>query len=315
MLGAHVHAVDVVQGPVPGLPHHRQAPCGSAAGPRASRAAIRASRTTLTLVLVIATGGEQARLADPPSRSAPCCCWSRWQPANAGSVSGSSAEGNSTVTPVRTVSPPNGGVAWPTRTPATSVIALSDLGRRVPMAMPRSCARMGRVSQGAGSARNLAGYRLDGHHRAKGADMDVQELAAQARDALTVKRVFGDPYEKDGLTIILAARVQGAVGGGSGEDPQGQGKGSGGGYGVTACPVGAFIVRDGELTWQPAMDVTRIVLGGQLVAIVALLTLGPSSRPGPRPGAGPAGRAARSASSGPVDDRLARWIPSDPMPT
>ncbi|HEX4908459.1 MAG TPA: spore germination protein GerW family protein [Actinomycetes bacterium] len=103
--------------------------------------------------------------------------------------------------------------------------------------------------------------------------MDVQELTAQARDALTVKRVFGEPYEKDGLTIIPAARVQGAVGGGSGEDPQGQGKGSGGGFSVTARPVGAFIVRDGELTWQPAMDVTRIVLGGQLVAIVALLTL------------------------------------------
>ena len=44
--------------------------------------------------------------------------------------------------------------------------------------------------------------------------MDVQELTAQARDALTVKRVFGEPYEKDGLTIIPAARVQGAVGGG-----------------------------------------------------------------------------------------------------
>ena len=42
---------------------------------------------------------------------------------------------------------------------------------------------------------------------------------------------------------------------------------------MTARPVGAFIVRDGELTWRPAMDVTRIVLGGQLVAIVALLTL------------------------------------------
>ena len=103
--------------------------------------------------------------------------------------------------------------------------------------------------------------------------MDVQDITSQARDALTVKRVFGEPYEKDGLTIIPAARVQGAVGAGGGEDPQTQGKGSGGGFGMTARPVGAFIVREGELTWQPAMDVTRIVLGGQLVAIVALLTI------------------------------------------
>jgi uncharacterized spore protein YtfJ len=103
--------------------------------------------------------------------------------------------------------------------------------------------------------------------------MDVHEVTAQARDALTVKRVFGEPYEKDGLTIIPAARVQGAVGGGSGEDPQSQGKGSGGGFGMTARPVGAFIVREGEVRWQPAVDVTRIVLGGQVVAIVALLAV------------------------------------------
>ena len=45
--------------------------------------------------------------------------------------------------------------------------------------------------------------------------MDVRELTGQARDALTVKRVFGEPYEKDGLTIIPAARVQGAVGAGA----------------------------------------------------------------------------------------------------
>ena len=40
---------------------------------------------------------------------------------------------------------------------------------------------------------------------------------------------------------------------------------------MTARPVGAFILRDGELTWRPAVDVTRIALGGQVVAIVALL--------------------------------------------
>jgi len=41
---------------------------------------------------------------------------------------------------------------------------------------------------------------------------------------------------------------------------------------MTARPVGAFIIRDGELSWRPAVDVNRIVLGGQVVAIVALLT-------------------------------------------
>lgn len=103
--------------------------------------------------------------------------------------------------------------------------------------------------------------------------MEVQEVMAQARDTLTVKRVFGEPYEKDGVTIIPAAQVQGGAGGGRGEDPQGQGKGSGSGFGMTARPVGAFVLRQGELSWRPAVDVNRIVLGSQLVAIVALLTV------------------------------------------
>lgn len=103
--------------------------------------------------------------------------------------------------------------------------------------------------------------------------MEVQDVMAQARDALTVKRVFGEPYEKDGVTVIPAARVQGGAGGGGGEDPQGQGKGSGAGFGVSARPVGAFLIRGGEVTWQPALDLNRVILGGQVVAVVLLLTI------------------------------------------
>jgi uncharacterized spore protein YtfJ len=103
--------------------------------------------------------------------------------------------------------------------------------------------------------------------------MDVQEVIAQARDTLTVKRVFGEPYEKDGVTVIPAARVQGGAGGGSGEDANSQGRGSGSGFGVIARPVGAFIIRDGDLNWRPAVDVNRIILGGQVVVVVALLTI------------------------------------------
>jgi uncharacterized spore protein YtfJ len=114
---------------------------------------------------------------------------------------------------------------------------------------------------------------MEGCREGKEQSMEVQDVIAQARDALTVKRVFGEPYEKDGVTIIPAARVQGGAGGGGGEAPQGPGTGSGGGFGMTARPVGAFVIRGGELSWRPAVDVTRIALGGQLVAIVALLTL------------------------------------------
>ncbi len=103
--------------------------------------------------------------------------------------------------------------------------------------------------------------------------MDIQDTIAQARDSLTVRRVFGEPYERDGITVIPAARIQGGAGGGGGEGPDGQGKGSGGGFGLTARPVGAFVIREGAVSWQPAVDVNRIVFGAQIVAVVALLTL------------------------------------------
>jgi uncharacterized spore protein YtfJ len=103
--------------------------------------------------------------------------------------------------------------------------------------------------------------------------MDVQQLIAQSRDMITVKRVFGDPYEKDGVTIIPAATVQGGGGGGGGEGPNGQGKGGGGGGGISARPAGAYVIKNGEVTWQPAVDVNRAVAVGGAVAIVALLSL------------------------------------------
>jgi len=103
--------------------------------------------------------------------------------------------------------------------------------------------------------------------------MDIQQVLAEARDTITVRRVYGEPFERDGVTVIPAARVQGGGGGGTGEQPGGQGTGSGGGFGVIARPVGVFVIRGGEVTWRPAIDVTRIVVGAQLVAVAALLTI------------------------------------------
>ncbi len=98
--------------------------------------------------------------------------------------------------------------------------------------------------------------------------MKMDEMLAGAREAMTVKRVYGDPIEKDGITIIPAANVRG--GGGGGGDTEGNG---GGGFGVTARPVGAYVIRNGELRWEPAIDATRLGSLGMLTAIVALLVI------------------------------------------
>ncbi|MEO3809233.1 spore germination protein GerW family protein [Sphaerisporangium sp. B11E5] len=104
--------------------------------------------------------------------------------------------------------------------------------------------------------------------------MDVMEMLEKARDAVTVRRAFGEPITCDGVTVIPVARVGGGGGGGGGHrDGDQSGGGSGGGFGVGVEPAGVFVVKDGVVTWQPAMDYNKIILGGQLVAVVALLTV------------------------------------------
>lgn len=101
--------------------------------------------------------------------------------------------------------------------------------------------------------------------------MDVLDTIGQARDAITVRRVYGEPYQEEGVTIIPAAHVMGGGGGGSGSGPEGQGGGSG--FGLRADPAGAWVIKDGEARWKPAIDVNRIVFMAQIVAIVFLLTI------------------------------------------
>lgn len=100
--------------------------------------------------------------------------------------------------------------------------------------------------------------------------MSATEILNQARDVMTVKRVFSEPYEQDGATVVFAAKVAGGGGAGSGGDEEGN-QGSGGGFGAAAAPAGVYVIKNGEVTWQPYIDVNRVILGGQLVAIAALL--------------------------------------------
>jgi uncharacterized spore protein YtfJ len=99
--------------------------------------------------------------------------------------------------------------------------------------------------------------------------MDIKETIAGAQDALTARRVFGEPYERNGLAVIPAASVQGG-GGGGGSESEG-GSDGGAGFGLNARPVGAWVVREDEVSWQPAFDLNRAILGCQLLGLVAIL--------------------------------------------
>ncbi|QSQ26432.1 hypothetical protein JY651_16525 [Pyxidicoccus parkwayensis] len=114
--------------------------------------------------------------------------------------------------------------------------------------------------------------------------MDVKEVIERARDSITVKRVYGEAIQQEGVIMIPAALVAGGGGGGGGEGllPQQAGaegeaqkaSGSGGGFGMRARPAGAFVIREGNVSWVPAVDVNRIVRGAQLLAGTALVLFG-----------------------------------------
>jgi uncharacterized spore protein YtfJ len=105
--------------------------------------------------------------------------------------------------------------------------------------------------------------------------MDAMDVLAQARDNLNVRTVFGEPITAEGVTIVPVARVRGGGGGGGGTGPENEyGKepaGSGLGFGLVASPVGVYVIKDGNAHWRPSLDVTRIILGGQIVGVIALL--------------------------------------------
>ena len=136
---------------------------------------------------------------------------------------------------------------------------------------------------------------------------DPTALTSTVSDLLTVRRVFGEAYERDGVRVIPVAKVLGGTGtgygsgtsgpaasaepaasagsagpegsavpregGATGQDTSPEGEGGGGGFGVRVRPVGVYVVDDTGVSWHPALDVTRIVLGGQLVGMVAALAL------------------------------------------
>src|SRR5881409_3068105 len=101
-------------------------------------------------------------------------------------------------------------------------------------------------------------------------DMRVMDVVNETKAAMRASEVFGTPYEKNGVTIIPAARIAGGAGGGGDQqEPQAGGVG----FGVSSRPVGAFVIKGGEVSWQPSLDLNRVILMGQVVAIVALLTV------------------------------------------
>lgn len=182
----------------------------------------------------------------------------------------------------------------------------------------------------------------------------LPELTRAASDVFSARRVFGEPYEREGVLVIPVAKVIGShgVGAASGDGrlgirkhdahppadgpqepgaddadlpepspaaetpveplpgdgpgpwpvgrgpvgpfgpvgpglralaanrphlprPYGRGGGDaeGAGFAARVKPLGVYVVQEDGVTWRPALDLNRVILGGQVVGAISMVAL------------------------------------------
>jgi uncharacterized spore protein YtfJ len=143
--------------------------------------------------------------------------------------------------------------------------------------------------------------------------MDLKDLLSRASDHLSVRRAFGDTYERDGALIIPVAFVAGGGGGGGTHDPLVDSSriddddddnldledddldddddevnaphadahhaplgGSGGGFGGVVMPLGVYVVKDDRVRWVPAINGTAVLVAA--IGVIGVLARASKSR-------------------------------------
>jgi acyl-coenzyme A synthetase/AMP-(fatty) acid ligase len=95
--------------------------------------------------------------------------------------------------------------------------------------------------------------------RGEDSPMTTRDIFDRSADLITPKRVFGDPYTSDGVTVIPAASIRGAGGGGEGKrDAE---HGDGGGFAVNARPAGVVEITGDTVRWKVLFDLNRAITG------------------------------------------------------
>lgn len=101
----------------------------------------------------------------------------------------------------------------------------------------------------------------------------LDDLLADAKDVITVKKVFGEPFQSNGVTMIPVASVRGGFGSGEGDGSETTSASRGGGMGMSGRPIGAYQIKGDQLSWVPAVDLSRVIFTGQVMVMIALLVI------------------------------------------
>jgi uncharacterized spore protein YtfJ len=100
----------------------------------------------------------------------------------------------------------------------------------------------------------------------------IGETVGRKADASTI---FGEPVQREGVTVIPVAKARFGFGGGGGSgaregDQGGEGSGGGGGGGVAVAPIGYIEVHDGSAEFKRIRtpnDILALVAAASFVAL------------------------------------------------
>ena len=99
----------------------------------------------------------------------------------------------------------------------------------------------------------------------------VQQLAERIGLTAKASSVYGEPVERDGVTVIPVAKVSYGFGGGSGAKKSGE-EGSGGGGGVSVNPTGYIEIKEGNTRFRRIPDPQTLVRALAVGGVFAFLT-------------------------------------------
>jgi len=98
----------------------------------------------------------------------------------------------------------------------------------------------------------------------------AQRLAEQLGATANARTVYGEPVERNDITVIPVARVcYGFGGGGGGRLPEAAGSGGGGGVAIT--PVGYIELKEATTRFRPIRSSTASIIAVSGVVAWALL--------------------------------------------
>ena len=115
--------------------------------------------------------------------------------------------------------------------------------------------------------------------RAELASELLEQIGRTVGQRAQASAVFGEPVQREGLTVIPVAKARFGFGGGGGAGTSDgdEGSGGGGGGGAAVTPIGFIEVRDEGASFKrisTTMDLVPLVAAGAVAALTVRRLLG-----------------------------------------